>query len=297
MNLTRASRPRFTNGTSCCGSSSATLRCPFKTRATARSAPRSLASSRAVSSMLRPRPPVRRPRRAGTASYSPSFFVPRPTTWKAKWSTSAYRKSSGRRARYLVATLSLSRILESAEVAPFLRAYEVSFIEGGERLARSGPSRGRGVFTADRIVSLPGHALQLRVDSTSGRPHLIPTWQLHWCSACRCYCSPSCWRWRATSASARDAENALAESLALRQAIEDSTITGLKACDFDGRHHLRQPGFLSTDRIRADALIGHERRSIGRSADPAARSASCAHRCHGFSTRRTRSARSGVCPS
>ena len=76
---------------------------------------------------------------------------------------------------FLTATLALGRLLEETVGAELLRRHEVSFIEGdGTRLARAGSRRGANVFVAERIVDLPGQALQLRVDSVAGGPSLIP---------------------------------------------------------------------------------------------------------------------------
>ena len=75
----------------------------------------------------------------------------------------------------VVATLALGRLLEESVGADMSRGHEFSFIEGdGTRLARAGARRGAGVFVAERVIDLPGQALQLRVDSGAGSPSLIP---------------------------------------------------------------------------------------------------------------------------
>src|SRR5262249_13033943 len=75
----------------------------------------------------------------------------------------------------LAAVVSLVALLEGALTHEQLRSYELSFVEGdGTRLARAGLPRGLGVFVAERLVDLPGQTLRLRVDSTRGRPQLIP---------------------------------------------------------------------------------------------------------------------------
>ncbi|WP_298833685.1 ATP-binding protein [uncultured Piscinibacter sp.] len=143
---------------------------------------------------------------------------------------------AGRADGVVISTLALGRLLEEAVGAEMVRANEISFVEGdGTRLARAGARRGAGVFVAERIIDLPGQALQLRVDSNRGSPSLIPN------LAVALVLGLSLALAAVVALLARDvrrraaAEARLAEALALRKAMEDSLVTGLRARDLDGR--------------------------------------------------------------
>ena len=143
---------------------------------------------------------------------------------------------AGRPDGVVIATLALGRLLEEAVGAEMARANELSFIEGdGTRLARAGTRRGAGVFVAERLIDLPGQALQLRIDSGRGSPSLIPN------LAVALVLGLSLALAAVVALLVRDvrrraaAEARLAEALALRKAMEDSLVTGLRARDLNGR--------------------------------------------------------------
>lgn len=143
---------------------------------------------------------------------------------------------AGRGSGFLVATFSLAALLDSALPGDMGRQHELTFVEGdGTRLARAGAGRGAAVFIADRLVDLPGHTLQLRADSTAGRPSLIPN------LTTALVMGLSLALFGVVILLARDvrrraaAEAALAEALAFRKAMEDSLSTGLRARDLAGR--------------------------------------------------------------
>ncbi|HEY1089991.1 MAG TPA: PAS domain S-box protein, partial [Burkholderiaceae bacterium] len=144
------------------------------------------------------------------------------------------RQSAGAPTAYLVASLGLHALLEEAGDKA-LAGNEISFVEGdGTRLARAGLVRGAGLYTAERVVDLPGLTLQLRVDSAAGRPQLIPN------LATALVLGLSLALFAVVLLLARDvrkraaAERALADALAFRQAMENSLSTGLRARDLSG---------------------------------------------------------------
>jgi len=155
-------------------------------------------------------------------------------------------KDTGQDAGFLVGTLSLAQLLDNAMSPRQSRQHELSFVEGdGTRLARAGQGRGAGVFVAERLVDLPGTALQLRADGAAGRPRLIPN------LATALVLGLSIALFAVVLLLARDvrrrarAEKALAEALAFRKAMEDSLITGLRARDMDGRITYVNPAFCA----------------------------------------------------
>lgn len=150
----------------------------------------------------------------------------------------------GRPDGYLTATVALGRLLEEAVGSELLRSHELTFVEGdGTRLARAGARRGANVFISERIVDLPGQSLQLRLDSASGSPHVVPNlpvalvFGLSLALAAVVVLLARDVRRRA------GAEAALAEALAFRKAMEDSLITGLRARDLSGRITYVNPAF------------------------------------------------------
>ncbi len=163
---------------------------------------------------------------------------------------------AGRADGVVIATLALGRLLEESVGGEMARAHELSFIEGdGTRLARAGARRGGGVYIAERIIDLPGQALQLRVDSSAGRPSLIPNLAvalvlgLSLALAAVVLLLVRDVRRRAA------AETRLAEALAFRKAMEDSLVTGLRARDLGGRITHVNPAFCEMVGFSADELM------------------------------------------
>ena len=175
--------------------------------------------------------------RLAAPMYSRSYFVPLASGMGVEvMDLCLPMQRSGRPDGYLTATISLARLLEEAVPADLLRGHELSFVEGdGTRLARAGGRRGGNVFITERIVDLPGQTLQLRVDSASGSPRVIPNLPLALVFGLSLALAV------VVALLARDvrrragAEAALAEALAFRKAMEDSLVTGLRARDLSGR--------------------------------------------------------------
>ncbi|NDY91992.1 two-component system sensor histidine kinase NtrB [Ideonella livida] len=157
----------------------------------------------------------------------------------------------------LVATFSLTTLLEETLRNAELRRHEFSLVEAdGTRLVRSGAARGAGVYHATRLVELPGQSLQLRADAVEGRPGLIPN------LAIALVLGMSLALLLVVALLARDmrrraqVEQALAEALALRRAMEDSLVTGLRARDVHGRITYVNPAFCDMVGYSAPELVG-----------------------------------------
>jgi two-component system sensor histidine kinase DctS len=159
-------------------------------------------------------------------------------------------------AGYLVASLALAPLLENALSTRQGQRYELSFVEGdGTRLARAGAARGAGLYTADRVVDLPGNPLHLSANSTAGQPSLIPN------LATALVLGLSIALFAVVFLLARDvrrraeAERALAEALAFRKAMENSLITGLRARDLQGAITYVNPAFCAMVGFSAEELL------------------------------------------
>ncbi|UXH78087.1 PAS domain-containing sensor histidine kinase [Roseateles amylovorans] len=196
--------------------------------------------------------------RQGTPLFSRSYFVPLPGGDGLEVTDLCLpRVRAGEPPSYVVATLGLRPLLEESVGQEQARAFEMSFVEGdGTRLARIGLTRGSGYYLAERLLDLPGLSLQLRVDSATGKPKLIPN------LATALVMGLSLVLFALVLVLARDgrrraqAEHALAEALAFRQAMENSLITGLRARDLDGNISYVNPAFCAMVGYGAEELVG-----------------------------------------
>lgn len=158
---------------------------------------------------------------------------------------------------YLTATIALGRLLEETVGAEVLRSHELSFVEGdGTRLARAGGRRGANVFVAERIVDLPGQSLQLRIDSATGNPSLIPNLAVALVLGLSLALAVVVVVLARDVRRRADAEAALAEAFAFRKAMEDSLVTGLRARDLSGRITYVNPAFCEMVGFSAAELMG-----------------------------------------
>ena len=195
-------------------------------------------------------------RRVAAPAFSRSQFVPMPGGMGSEVvDVCVPVQQAGELVGFTVATLLLSQWLDEVRGAETGRSHELSFIEGdGTRLARSGAIRGAGVYLAERVVDLPGSPLQLRVDAAERAPSLIPN------LAIALVLGLSIALFAVVLLLVRDgrrraqAEEALAESLGFRKAMEDSLLTGLRARDRQGRIVYVNPAFCRMVGFSADEL-------------------------------------------
>jgi two-component system sensor histidine kinase DctS len=197
-------------------------------------------------------------RRASAPMFSRSYFAPLPAgLGQEVIDVCIPLQEAGRDTGFLVGTVRLARLLEVAMQGADSWRHEFSLVEGdGTRVARAGHARGASVYTAERVVELPGTPLRLRADSVSGRPSLVPN------LATALVLGLSLALFAVVLMLARDvrrraqAERALADALAFRKAMEDSLSTGLRARDLQGVVTYANPAFCemvgySTQELRA----------------------------------------------
>ncbi|GAB4568106.1 MAG: PAS domain S-box protein [Rhizobacter sp.] len=197
-------------------------------------------------------------RRQGSPSYSRSYFVPLPGGMGQEVvDVCLPSQEAGETTGYIVATFSLAQLLNEVVTPEVTRAHELSFVEGdGTRLARAGLPRGLGVFRANRVLDLPGLTLQLRVDSGTGSPRLIPNLTVALVLSLSLALGVVVWLLARDVRRRALAENALADALATRRAMEDSLVTGLRARDLQGRITYVNPAFCNMVGFSAAELIG-----------------------------------------
>ncbi len=195
-------------------------------------------------------------RRLAAPAFSRSQFLPLPNGLGVEVvDVCVPVQQAGQMVGFTVATLMLSEWLDEVRGADSGRSHELSFVEGdGTRLARSGALRGAGVYVAERVVDLPGSQLQLRVDATERAPSLIPN------LATALVLGLSMALFGVVLLLVRDArrraamEEALAEALGFRKAMEDSLLTGLRARDRQGRIVYVNPAFCRMVGFSAEEL-------------------------------------------
>ena len=200
--------------------------------------------------------------RFSTPLFSRSYFVPRADGLGVEVIDLCIPlMTSGRPDGFVSATIALAQLLDETIAADLARGHELSFVEAdGTRVARAGRQRGAGVYVAERLVDLPGQPLQLRLDSQSGGPQLIPN------LAVALVLGLSLALAAVVLLLARDvrlragAEGALAEALAFRKAMEDSLATGLRARDLSGRITYVNPAFCE--------MVGFSAAELQRSESP-----------------------------
>ena len=189
----------------------------------------------------------RETRRSGAPAFSRSYFVPLSGGLGLEVVDLCVPVTQlGREATYLVGSLSLPRMLEAAVGSAPARRHEFSILEpDGTRLARVGVARGGGVFVGQHVVDLPGPSLQLRADSSLRQPSIIPNFTTG------LVLGLSLLLFGVVILLARDgrrraeAERALGEALAFRNAMEDSLPTGLRARDLQGAITYANPAFCA----------------------------------------------------
>jgi two-component system, LuxR family, sensor histidine kinase DctS len=167
---------------------------------------------------------------------------------------------SGEPDGFITATFALARLLDEVaggQTGHTGREHELSFVEAdGTRLARAGLQRGAGVFVAERLIDLPGVALQLRLDSRAGNPQLIPNLAVALVLGLSLALAVVVILLVRDVRRRAGAEAALAEALAFRKAMEDSLITGLRARDTKGRITYVNPAFCDMVGFAATELVG-----------------------------------------
>jgi two-component system sensor histidine kinase DctS len=159
---------------------------------------------------------------------------------------------------FLVATYSLSGMMGEWVDSALIRGRGLAFTEpDGTRLSlHSSVPGGRDLLQAQALLDLPGHTLQLQLQSPRRPLGLFPNvltavvgaLSLSLLVVLAFLARDMRRRWRA--------ERELAEALAFRKAMENSLITGLRARDMQGRLTYVNPAFCDMVGLPADQLLG-----------------------------------------
>jgi len=192
-------------------------------------------------------------------AYSSSYFVPQADGLGLEVMELCLPQARGGEITgYLVATYSLSELLEQLVPVGMAHGNDISFTEAdGTRLALRGTSRrGTHVFTAQQLLDLPGNTLVLRLDSWRAAPQLFPNVLTAILTAMSIALLIVLWLLGKDTQRRLQAERDLADALAFRKAMEDSLVTGLRARDLEGRTTYVNPAFCQMVGFPAEELLG-----------------------------------------
>ncbi|MCG2583535.1 sensor histidine kinase [Massilia sp. TS11] len=140
----------------------------------------------------------------------------------------------------------------------FAQDNQISVLDGDERLVarRAAAGEGKGVYTHKHALDLRGTTLVLATDSIKGAPRLLPNLLVGSVILLALGLVASLaalWRHIARRLAA---EGALKAQMAFRHAMENSTLTGLRARDLEGRVTYVNRAFCQIVGLPAEELIG-----------------------------------------
>jgi two-component system, LuxR family, sensor histidine kinase DctS len=198
-------------------------------------------------------------RRMSGPAYSGSYFVPQLDGLGMEVMEMCLpQATAGQLTGYLVATYSLSEMLDTLIPAELAHSHDISFTEAdGTRLALRGSARrGSHIFTSQQLLDLPGETLVLRIDSWRAAPQLFPNVLTAILTAMALALLLVLWLLGKDTRRRLQAERDLADALAFRKAMEDSLVTGLRARDLEGRTTYVNPAFCELVGFAAEDLVG-----------------------------------------
>ena len=191
-------------------------------------------------------------RRLGDATFSAPFT----TSWGAGLVLVAPVKGEARNA--LVAVYWLERLLEEMVPWSFAQSHEVTLVDvtGAVRARRAAAGRGRGVYTHQAALEIPGTTLILRTNSLKGPPDWITNVIRGGMAALALLLFGSLWAlWRDVRRRVT-AEDRLRDEVAFRRAMGDSAVIGLRARDMEGRVTFVNPAFCRMVGLPEESLVG-----------------------------------------
>ena len=165
--------------------------------------------------------------------------------------------NENRRTGFLVVSYDLPALLDMVGASGASGDNDVILVEpDGSRVAHGSLHAGAGVFMADRMLDLPGAAIQIQLESPSSRPRLVPDLLTVFIA------SLSLGLIGVVAALVVDmrrrarAEAALADALSFRKAMDDSLVTGLRARDLQRRITYANPAFCAMVGFPAKEVVG-----------------------------------------
>lgn len=160
--------------------------------------------------------------------------------------------------RMLVAVFSLERLLEEMVPWTFAQSHEVVIadVTGTVKAARASAGRGRGIYTYQAALDLPGTTLLLRTNSVKGPPDWIANVLRGGVVALAFFLFWSLYALWADVRRRVAAENRLRDEVAFRRAMGDSAVIGLRARDMEGHVTFVNPAFCRMVGIPEERMVG-----------------------------------------
>lgn len=161
--------------------------------------------------------------------------------------------------RMLVAVFSLERLLEEMVPWTFAQSHEVivSDVTNTVKATRASAGPGRGIYTHQVALDVPGTTLLLRTNSVKGPPDWIADVLRGGVIALAFFLFWSLYALWADVRRRVKAESRLRDEVAFRRAMGDSAVIGLRARDMDGRVTFVNPAFARMVGLPEEALVGH----------------------------------------
>ncbi|MBK8321812.1 MAG: PAS domain S-box protein [Betaproteobacteria bacterium] len=160
--------------------------------------------------------------------------------------------------RTLVAVFSLERLLEEMVPWTFAQSHEVivSDVTNTVKARRASAGAGRGIYTHQVALDVPGTTLILRTNSVKGPPDWIANVLRGGVIALAFFLFWSLYALWADVRRRVKAENRLRDEVAFRRAMGDSAVIGLRARDMEGRVTFVNPAFARMVGLSEEALVG-----------------------------------------
>ncbi|MFT4191438.1 MAG: PAS domain S-box protein [Comamonas sp.] len=197
---------------------------------------------------------------SGVAQYSASFYAVAPGGLGQELIDVCQPIRHGSElSGYQVATYSLRGLLAELIAKPAQRTYEVSFTDpDGARLAviNTPARRASRAFSAQQVIDLPGASLTLKLVYWHAAPSLFPNVLTAVVTLLTIALISVVSLLAQDMRRRRRAEQEVADALALRQAMENSLVTGLRARDMHGRISYVNPAFCEMVGLPAEQLLG-----------------------------------------
>lgn len=221
--------------------------------------PRAVAGRQPVMTGLAPasKQAAERARKTGTAQYSqpaapPGMHEPELLDYYVPLFENGKYQGS------LIARYRVAALLDEMVPWWFAQDNEILLTDNGDtvfaRRAAGGP--GRGIYTHQRSLDLPGTSLWLHTNSVKGAPRLLPNLLVGSVIVLAIGLLWSLWALWRDIARRLAAEGALRQQVAFRSAMENSLVTGLRARNMEGRVTYVNPAFCQMLGLKPEDLLG-----------------------------------------
>ena len=166
--------------------------------------------------------------------------------------------SDGRYLGLLGMTYRIASLLDEMVPWWFAQDNEIDLLDSDEDVVaqREAGGPGRGVYTHQRVLDLPGLSLILRTNSVKAAPKLMPNLLVGAVIVLSLGLAWTLWALSRDVNRRLAMEGALREQVEFRTAMENSLVTGMRARDLEGRLTYVNPAFCSMVGLSAEQLLG-----------------------------------------